>query len=78
MIVGETTGGGAHPVSEHRIDEHFSIGVPFAHPVNPVTGKDWEGTGVVPDVAVPEKEALERAEQLAGERLQAMRGNRSK
>ena len=29
-IVGETTGGGAHPVSGHRIDDHFMIGVPFA------------------------------------------------
>jgi hypothetical protein len=29
-IIGETTGGGAHPVSGHRIDDHFMIGVPFA------------------------------------------------
>jgi hypothetical protein len=68
-IIGETTGGGAHPVSDHRIDEHFSIGVPYAHPVNPVTGKDWEGTGVVPDVQAPAKEALSRALQLAEDRL---------
>jgi C-terminal processing protease CtpA/Prc len=27
-IVGEATGGGAHPVAGHRIDEHFMIGVP--------------------------------------------------
>lgn len=73
VIVGETTGGGAHPVSEHRIDAHFSIGVPFAHPVNPVTGKDWEGTGVVPDVPVPARDALEKAKQLADERLLALR-----
>ena len=29
-IVGETTGGGAHPVRGRRINEHFMIGVPFA------------------------------------------------
>src|SRR5882762_4594989 len=28
-IIGETTGGGAHPVSGHRVDDHFMIGVPF-------------------------------------------------
>ena len=27
-IIGETTGGGAHPVSGHRIEDHFTIGVP--------------------------------------------------
>src|SRR5213592_4461453 len=33
----ETTGGGAHPVSGHRIDDHFMIGVPFARAVNPLS-----------------------------------------
>ena len=69
VIVGETTGGGAHPVSGHRIDDHFEIGVPSAHPVNPITKKDWEGTGVLPDVAVPAADALTTAEKLAGEKL---------
>jgi len=27
-IIGEITGGGAHPVSGHRVDDHFMIGVP--------------------------------------------------
>jgi C-terminal processing protease CtpA/Prc len=38
-IVGETTGGGAHPVSGHRIDDHFMIGVPFARAINPISPK---------------------------------------
>jgi C-terminal processing protease CtpA/Prc len=29
-IIGETTEGGAHPVSGHRIDHYFTIGVPYA------------------------------------------------
>jgi C-terminal processing protease CtpA/Prc len=49
-IIGETTGGGAHPVSGHRIDDHFIIGVPFARAVNPISKTNWEGTGVEPDV----------------------------
>ena len=63
-IVGETTGGGAHPVSGHRIDDHFMIGVPFARAVSPVTKTNWEGTGVEPDVKVKAAEALETAEKL--------------
>jgi retinol-binding protein 3 len=68
-IVGETTGGGAHPVEGHHIDDHFMIGVPFARAVNPISKKNWEGTGVEPDVAVKAEEALEKAEELAKSKL---------
>ncbi len=37
-LIGETTGGGAHPVNGHRIDEHFMIGVPFARATIPSGG----------------------------------------
>jgi hypothetical protein len=73
IVVGEVTGGGAHPVSGHRIDDHFAIGVPFARAINPVTKTDWEGTGVTPDVAVKAADALETAEKLAAEKIQAGR-----
>jgi len=72
-IVGETTGGGAHPVSGHRIDDHFMIGVPFARAINPVTHTDWEGTGVTPDVAVKADDALETAKKLAADKIEADR-----
>jgi C-terminal processing protease CtpA/Prc len=64
-IVGETTGGGAHPVSGHRIDERFMIGVPFARAINPVSKTNWEGTGVEPDVKVSAADALDEAKKLA-------------
>ncbi|HXC44106.1 MAG TPA: S41 family peptidase [Candidatus Dormibacteraeota bacterium] len=70
-IVGETTGGGAHPVSGHRIDDHFMIGVPFARAVNPVSKTNWEGTGVAPDVPANSAEALDVAEKLATEKIQS-------
>jgi peptidase S41-like protein len=66
-IVGETTGGGAHPVSGHRIDEHFIIGVPFARAINPITHTNWEGTGVEPDVKVPAADALTTALRMIRE-----------
>ncbi len=67
-IVGETTGGGAHPVSGHRIDDHFMIGVPFAKAVNPISKTNWEGTGVEPDVKVSAADALATAQKLAAEK----------
>ena len=68
-IIGETTGGGAHPVSGHRIDDHFMIGVPFARAINPISKTNWEGTGVEPDVKVPAADALATAQRLAAEKL---------
>ena len=67
-IVGETTGGGAHPVRGERIDDRFMIGVPFARAINPITKTNWEGTGVAPDVKVPAADALEAALRLIRER----------
>ena len=67
-IIGETTGGGAHPVAGHRIDEHFMIGVPFARAINPITHTNWEGVGVKPDVIVPANDALVTAQKLASEK----------
>lgn len=68
-IIGETTGGGAHPVSGHRLDDHFMIGVPFARAVNPISKTNWEGTGVEPDVKVPADEALDVAKKMAAEQI---------
>src|SRR5439155_13318027 len=49
-VVGETTSGQAHATFEARIDNHFEILLPTGKALNPVTGTDWEGVGVVPDV----------------------------
>jgi hypothetical protein len=68
-IVGETTGGGAHPVRGMPAGDHFTIGVPFGRPINPVTKGDWEGTGVEPAVKVSAADALTTAEKLAADKL---------
>jgi Peptidase family S41/N-terminal domain of Peptidase_S41 in eukaryotic IRBP len=60
-VIGETTGGGAHPTRMVPISATLAIGVPFARSVNPVTGTNWQGTGVLPDVAVPAAEAYDVA-----------------
>jgi hypothetical protein len=60
-VIGETTGGGAHPTRPFPISSAVHIGIPFARSINPVTGTNWQGTGVVPDVAVPEDQAYDVA-----------------
>jgi hypothetical protein len=69
-LVGETTAGAAHMVRRHRIDEHFTIGVPDTRPINPISRGDWEGTGVTPDVSVKADDALRTAESLAVRNLE--------
>ncbi|MEO8700954.1 MAG: S41 family peptidase [Kofleriaceae bacterium] len=68
-IVGETTGGGAHPTTGKRLDDHFVLGVPFARAINPITKTNWEGKGVEPDVQVPADQALDTAKKLAAEQV---------
>jgi hypothetical protein len=68
-LIGETTGGGAHPVRPVKVTEHFTIGVPFARAINPVTGTNWEGTGVAPDIPVPAAESLDLAHTMAIEKI---------
>jgi hypothetical protein len=60
-VIGDPTGGGAHPTRVFPISPAVNIAVPFARSVNPVTGTNWQGTGVVPDIAVPEAEARDVA-----------------
>jgi retinol-binding protein 3 len=64
-VVGETTAGAANPGGMKRIDEHFSLFLPSGRAVDPVTGKNWEGTGIAPDIAVSASDGLRTAHLLA-------------
>ena len=63
-IIGDTTGGGAHPVRPFPVGQGFVASIPFARSLNPYTHTDWEGTGVIPDIPVPAGKALEKAEEV--------------
>jgi len=65
VIVGETTGGGAHPVSPYIINDNFIVRVPFGRAVNPITETNWEGTGVEPHVKTSRAEAYDMAYMMA-------------
>jgi retinol-binding protein 3 len=64
-IIGETTGGGAHPGGGFRITEHFGMFVPTGRAISPITKTNWEGTGVTPDIAIPADQALLTARVMA-------------
>lgn len=64
-VVGETTGGGANPGGTVRLAAGLAMFVPGGRARNPITGTNWEGVGVKPDIAVPSENALKAAlEQL--------------
>lgn len=61
VIVGETTRGGAHPRDGWTVHPHLEVSVPVGRAINPISGTNWEGVGVVPDIPCPAEEALDRA-----------------
>jgi hypothetical protein len=69
VIVGERTSGAANPGGMFPVREGFNLFISIGTPINPLTGKNWEGRGVQPDVAVSSDEALQRAQRLALEKL---------
>ncbi|WP_395700797.1 S41 family peptidase [Aquabacterium sp.] len=64
-LVGETTGGGAHPGDMVKVATHFQVFIPGGRAINPITKTNWEGTGVEPDVKVPADDALRVAQVMA-------------
>jgi len=60
LIVGETTVGAGNPGGQFLTEEGYSIFVSTGSARNPITGSNWEGTGVHPDVEVDAADALNR------------------
>ncbi|PVM94098.1 S41 family peptidase [Caulobacter endophyticus] len=65
VIVGEASGGAANPGGPVPVAGGFSIFVSNGSPVSPITGTNWEGGGVQPDVQIPAAKALDAARALA-------------
>lgn len=63
-IVGDTTGGGAHPTGPAPLGQGFVLNIPNARSYHEITGTNWEGTGVYPDVFVKGEQALEKTQQM--------------
>lgn len=65
VVVGEVTGGGAHPREGWTVHPHLEATIPVGRSVNPLSGTNWEGVGVQPDIACAAADALDRAHALA-------------
>lgn len=61
-VVGDTTGGGAHPSADFSIGQGFVLHIPTQRPFNQISKTDWEGTGVIPDASVSSEQALTKAQ----------------
>lgn len=61
-IVGEATGGGAHPGDMVRLSAHMHVFMPNGRSINPITKTNWEGVGVAPDMSVAAEDALKTAQ----------------
>jgi retinol-binding protein 3 len=70
-IVGETTGGGAHPGGVRQITQYFGIWLPTGRAINPITKTNWEGTGIEPHIKVPAEQALTAAHLDALKKVRA-------
>jgi hypothetical protein len=64
-IVGETTAGAANPGRAYPVNSQLEIMVPNGRVQTAVTGRNWEGTGVIPDVPVAGADALRVAHARA-------------
>lgn len=61
VVIGETTGGGAHPVDAFKVADSLELYLPIAKSVNAVTGTNWEQVGVIPDRPCGSADALDVA-----------------
>jgi len=65
-LIGENTAGANHFGGPAPLNDHFMVWMPVGRTYDIKTGKDWEGAGVSPDIAVDPKLALVTALEKAG------------
>jgi C-terminal processing protease CtpA/Prc len=68
-IIGETTAGAANPGRPYPVNDHFEVTVPNGRVRMAITGTNWEGSGVAPDVEAIAADALDVAHIHALRRL---------
>ena len=74
-IIGEVTGGGAHPGDMVRLTNHFEGFIPNGRSINPITKTNWEGVGVQPNIKTTADNALNVAQQHILKGLKAKETN---
>ena len=67
VVIGEVTAGAANPGRSYPAGTMFEITVPNGRVVTAITKRNWEGSGVTPDIIVPAADAF-RVAHLRGDR----------
>jgi hypothetical protein len=57
-VIGARTWGGAHPTGGYRLGDHFIGVIPNRRSISPITHTNWEGGGVIPDIAAAPADAM--------------------
>jgi len=65
-LIGEATAGANHFGGPQPLNDHFAVWMPVGRTYDIKTGKDWEGAGIAPDIAVDPRQALVVALEKAG------------
>ncbi len=69
VIIGETTGGGAHGTFSQGVSNGCRLYVPYSTAISPITKTSWEQVGVKPEIETSSDKALEIAEMKIFEKL---------
>lgn len=64
-LLGDKTDGGAHPGASYRLHAHFEVFIPIGRAIDPLTGTNWEASGVTPDISIPQEHAFTSAYYMA-------------
>lgn len=65
-VIGARSRGASHAVRTYDLAEGYRAFVPVIRSSSPTTGSDWEGTGVMPDIAVAATDGLAEAVRRIG------------
>jgi hypothetical protein len=69
VIIGERTMGTGHATTSMAVNDRFWMRLPFLRPISPVSKRNWEGTGIAPDIEVSADRALDIAQKEAVEKI---------
>ncbi|QTL37808.1 S41 family peptidase [Pseudoalteromonas viridis] len=74
-VIGEPSKGGANPIKQFKLSHDYIAFVAIATTVSPVTQKNWEGTGVIPQVNIQVESAKSQAHLMALQQLAGQTAN---
>ncbi|MCY3410694.1 MAG: hypothetical protein INQ03_03555 [Candidatus Heimdallarchaeota archaeon] len=68
-IIGERTGGGGHAGGFKLLQDGFYLWISTRRAINPITGTNWEGTGILPHIEIERSYAFTVAYKMALEKV---------